>query len=320
MAGENNENKDDEIIDVIVEGEDHEDSPETDEDNKTESEDSDSDAGDDESGDSTSDEHGEETDAEREAIRERRRQERHERKQRLREREDTLRREIQSRDTVINEMRSRLDAIDRRNSGTELAQIDNAKKEAVRRYNYFKDQIRIGTESNNGTLVAEATEKMLLARQGFSELELLEKQVKQRKQQPQPLDPRIADNAREWTERNSWYNPKSNSLDSRITLTIDQALAEEGWDPTTKEYWEELDARIKKHLPHRATRATVPSRPKNVVTGSGGERTGSNKGAFRLSKERVQAIKDMGAWDDPVARNKLIKQYRDYDKANEGAR
>ena len=39
MAGENNENKDDEIIDVIVEGEDHEDSPETDEDKKTESED-----------------------------------------------------------------------------------------------------------------------------------------------------------------------------------------------------------------------------------------------------------------------------------------
>jgi hypothetical protein len=44
----------------------------------------------------------------------------------------------------------------------------------------------------------------------------------------------------------------------------------------------------------------------------------SNKSSttITLSRERVQAIKDAGKWDDPIARSKAIKAYAAYDKQN----
>lgn len=265
------------------------------------------------------------TDAEREAIRERRRQERKDIKARRREKDETFRRELQARDSVINQMRAELDVINRRNTGSEQAQLETAKKEANRIYNHFKDQIRVGTESGNGALVAEATEKMMMAGQRVRDIENIEKSFKQRGQTPPPLDPRIQNAAKTWAEKNKWYDVRGRDADSKIVLTIDRTLAEEGFDPTTPDYWNELDARLKKYLPHRANSARVtPSpKPKSTVAGSGRESSATpNKGTFRLSAERVQAIKDMGAWDDPVARNKMIKQYVSYDKVNgkEGAR
>jgi len=53
--------------------------------------------------------------------------------------------------------------------------------------------------------------------------------------------------------------------------------------------------------------------------------TSSNKSAnpgvksatsITLSRERVQAIKDAGSWDDPTKRSKMIKAYASYDRQN----
>lgn len=256
----------------------------------------------------------------RAAIRERRRQERIERKARAKEREESMRRELSARDSVINQMRSELDEIKRRNTGGELAQLQTAKQRLAEAYQQTKDRIRIATEAGNGTEVAEATEQLLKLREKASHVTRIEEAYKQNSNRPQPLDPRVADNAKSWTEKHAWYNPTGKDADSRIVLTIDSTLAEEGWDPTTPDYWNELDARIKKYLPHRANRGIITSKAKSTVAGSGRE-TGSGRatGVFKLSAARVQAIKDLGDWDDPVARNRRIKEYRDYDKANQGA-
>ena len=37
-----------------------------------------------------------------------------------------------------------------------------------------------------------------------------------------------------------------------------------------------------------------------------------------LSRERVSAIKDAGAWDDVEKRNKMIRAYASYDRQNKG--
>jgi len=259
---------------------------------------------------------GDETDAEREAIRERRRAERARKKERVHEREDTLKRELASRDSVINQMREELNIIQRKNSGSELAQIDNSKREAAQAYQHFKDQIRLGTEQGDGDAVANAAEKMMVAQRRFDDLTRIETAYRQRSSQPAPLDPRLVDNAKDWMDRNKWYDLKGKGTDDRVVQTIDQTLAEEGFDPTTKQYWEELDTRVKKYLPHRIIHDTnTKTKPKSVVSGSGRESSPSgSKNTFRVSAERVQAIKDVGAWDDQALRNKMIKSFRDYDK------
>lgn len=258
------------------------------------------------------------TDDEREAIRERRRKERQHRKQAQREREETLRRELQARDSIINELRAKVEGIERRGTSSELAQIENAKKQTAQEYAYFKDQIRVATEAGNGAAVADATEKMLQAQQRFNQLQGYEQTYRQRQAQPQPLDPRLVNHAQKWMESNKWYNPAGQDQDSRIALTLDQQLAQEGWDPTTPQYWQELDSRVKKYLPHRANSGKISgTKPRSTVSGSGrdaGPRT-SDK-SYRLSAERVKALKDAGIWDDPKQRAEAVKRFREYDKQN----
>lgn len=268
-------------------------------------------------GESDSEINDAEDDDEREAIRARRREERRHRKEAQKEREETLRRELASRDAVINELRSKVDVIERRNSGSELAQLENAKKQVGDAYNYYKNQIAMASEAGNHSLVAEATDKMLQAGRKFDELNNVEKAFKQRQAAPQPLDPRLVSNAQAWMTKNSWYDPNGKDPDSRITLTLDNQLAEEGWDPTTPQYWQELESRVRKYLPHRNKSAKMNTeKPKSVVAGSGREAStpAAAKGTYKLSADRVQALKEAGIWDDPKARADAVKRYRDYDK------
>jgi hypothetical protein len=259
-------------------------------------------------------------DEEREAIRARRREERRNRKQAQKDREETLRRELSSRDAIINDLRAKVDGIERRNSSSELAQLETVEKQVAHSYNFFKDQIRVATEAGNGAAVADATENMIKAQRKFDEIQTFKKAMKQRQATPQPLDPRMVNQANKWMERNKWYSPGSNDQDTELAMVLDKRMHDEGWDPTTEAYWQELDGRIKKYLPHRATGGKVaPTRPKSVVTGSGRE-SGSarDNGTFRLSAERVQALKEAGTWDDPKQRAEAVKRYREFDKANQG--
>jgi hypothetical protein len=50
--------------------------------------------------------------------------------------------------------------------------------------------------------------------------------------------------------------------------------------------------------------------------GSGRESSpASRPGEFRLSSERVKAIKDAGKWDSQTERQKMIRRYAEYDRS-----
>lgn len=318
MSGIDNEHEDDELKDQLQPGEDddHDGDEGHDEDDDETSEDS-SDEDSENSGDETSGEGADED--EREAIRERRRQERKNRKVAAREREETLRRELAARDSVINDLRTKVEGIERRNSGSELAQLEQAKRQIGQSYAYFKDQIRLATEAGNGAVVADATEKMLQAQQRFNELQNYERVYRQRQATPQPLDQRLVNHATAWMTKNKWYDPSGKDQDSRIALTLDQQMADEGWEPTTEQYWNELSNRVKKYLPHRAAGDKMNlRRPKSVVQGTKREATSSRGTGYKLSAERVQALKEAGLWDNPEQRSEAIKRFREFDKQNQG--
>lgn len=270
-----------------------------------------------------------ETEAEREEIRKRRREERHLRKQRQREREEKYQRDIAARDAVIDEMRQRLDIVERRGQGADMAQLDSAIKQSADAYQYFKGQIAEATAAQNGQLVAEATEKMMLAGQRAAELARIKQayQGRQAAPRPAPMDPRVTSKAQAWAESNSWYDVDGKDMDSRVVRSLDADIMADGYDPRTEAYWEELDSRIKKYLPHRAKMAHNSSQGResgtnrSPVAPSGKQgAAGNGSGAtFVLSPERVQAIKDAGKWEDPAERAQMIKRYRDYDRQQAAA-
>lgn len=261
-------------------------------------------------------------DEEREAIRERRRQERHDKKIAQREREESMRRELASRDHQINELNQRLAAVEKRGQQTDVTQIDQAIKQSADGYNYFKEQIAIAAKNGDGATLADATEKMIVAQRRYEDLNKIKQQALQNQQKAPPLDPQVVNHAKTWLEKNKWYDPNGSDIDSEIAGTVDRRLASEGWNPRTPQYWEELDARLREQLPKRFKSATV--RPngsgRSPVAGSGRESAPSSSGSsYKLSPERVQALKDSGKWNDPKERERMIQYYKSYDKQQSAA-
>lgn len=264
-----------------------------------------------------------ETPEEREAIKERRRKERHDRKERQRERENTLKRELAARDQMINELSGRLASVEQKTTSSEMVQIDQAIGQATDAYNYYKIQIADATTRSDGAAMADATEKMMLARQKAEQLTNLKNNyAKGQVSKPAALDPRVANLGQQWLQKNNWYDPNGGDQDSRIAKTIDEGMAREGWNPTNQEYWDELSARVNKYLPHKANSNRMQSSNKSnesrksVVTGSGRESSSSGSSSYRLSPERVQALKESGFSEGTPQYLNIIKAYRDIDKKN----
>ncbi len=266
-----------------------------------------------------------EVDEDRKKIQEARRQERHDRKTRSKEKDDRLRRELSSEREARRELENRLAVIERKSSGSELAQLDGTIKQTQNAYAYHKQQLEQAYKDGNGAMAAEATEKMMVAKQRIDDLGRIKTAYTTQAQAAPPLDRRLVDHADGFMKKHNWYKHEGRDTDSLMVRTLDNALAQEGWDPKTEEYWAELQERVKKYLPHRTGRATVTAtdnpRPKAVVSGSGGEAGASgNKGTFTLSAARVQALKDAGMWDNPTERADAVKRYKAHDQQNKNGR
>jgi hypothetical protein len=148
-------------------------------------------------------------------------------------------------------------------------------------------------------------------------------------------DPRVIRNAREWAGDHEWFDFNGEDEDSRIVRALDESLSAEGYDPTSKEYWEELSARVKRRLPEHFKKG-AKARPDDEgdmddedpiymndgesrvrIAGpkfsSGGRERPLKKGEVYVSAERKQAMKEYGVWEDPVARNRMLKKYAKWD-------
>jgi hypothetical protein len=217
------------------------------------------------------------------------------------------------------ELLERLSVVERKTQGGEIARINKAIEDQESKILFAKQKIKEATETGNGDLLTQAQEMWYDAKKQYESLEGLKKHSVQQPQQQtiQAPDPMVARYAGDWMSENPWYDPNGRDSDSKIALTIDQTMAEEGWNPKSQEYWEELDNRLAKYLPHRyigeVEKSVSPStrRPRNIVTSSGRESASSSggKNTFTLAPEQVRAMKDAGMWDDPEKRAKMIRRY-----------
>lgn len=280
------------------------------------------------------------SDEEREAIRARRRQERQDRRARRRERDSELQAQLQSQSAQIEQLQSQLMMLSRKSAGTELASIDAELRQAGSAAQELKDLIAEASKNQQGDIVADATDRLVRVHQRANQLLNIRQAFVTNAQRetaapplPSPqLDVDTINHGRAWIQRNSWYDPKGQDMDSRITREIDNAIMAEGFNPSSPDYWDELSDRIARYLPHRAA-GVAQSREtrhddaapgqrsvrRTPVAGSGrdsGAASGgtSKGGSYTLSPERVKALKDAGVWDDPRLRADAIQRYRTYDQ------
>lgn len=263
------------------------------------------------------------TEEEREEIRAARREERRLKKSLHKEKVKESNHLIENLRRQNGELSERLALLERKSAGADMARLEKSIEDANLRMQYAKSKIAEATSQMDGNALAEAQEMWYDARRQAESLDSIKKRaVTDTPRQPVPNgnDVRMQKKAAAWMERNSWYDPEGKDTDSAVAVKIDESLAAEGWDPTTDEYWEQLDERLTKYMPHRYNRGTENRSsgrsPRSVVTGSGRESSSASvrPGEYKLTPDRVRAIKEAGMWDDPTARQKMIRKYVEYDR------
>ena len=265
-----------------------------------------------------------ETEDEREKIREARREERKLKKELKKQRDITAKNKITALERRNAELAERLAKVENTAVSYQFAQIDKAIEDEATRVEYAKMKMVQAAQSNDINAQMEYLEQLTEAKQRLQQAQHYKKQqleeAKAPKQNvPNEVSNEVQKNAGKWLKKNSWFDPHARDLDSKIAKVVDQELAADGWDPADPEYWEELDSRLQNRLPHRYTSKGGSVKRANTTTSGRSAAVSSNKpGTITLSRERVQAIKDAGAWDDVEKRNKMIRAYASYDRQNKG--
>lgn len=114
-------------------------------------------------------------------------------------------------------------------------------------------------------------------------------------QQPRQVDPRVE----EWAERNKWYG-RDNVMTHAAWGIHRQLIQVEGFDPSSDEYYDELDKRIRESFPHKfaENNAGTQRATRSVQTVAPASRsTGVNNAARRtvkLTPSQVAIAKKLG--------------------------
>lgn len=266
-----------------------------------------------------------ETDEDREKIREARREERKLKKELAKQREASAKHKISALERRNEELARRLAAVESSAASFQFAQVDKAIEDEATRVEYAKMKLLQASQAGDANAQVEYLEQLQDAKNRLAQIQAYKKQqienVRRPKQNvPDPVNAEVQNNATAWLNKNKWYDPQARDTDSRIAKVVDQELAADGWDPADPEYWDELDNRLQARLPHRYAAKTGNTTRRANPTASARTANPVSKpsNTITLSRERVQAIKDAGAWDNPTLRNKMIKAYATYDRQNKG--
>jgi hypothetical protein len=257
------------------------------------------------------------------------------RRNRRRAKKDLIRKTNQEKDIKLQqlqreneEFKRRISQLERNTKAEQIVRIDKNIEDAQVRLEYAKMKLAEATQNQDGQAMVEAQTLWQSAQDEVRQLSSLKEQADaemRRPQAPAAPDPTVQRLATKWVQRNSWYNPQGNDPDSRVAKKVDELMAAQGWDPADPDYWDELDSRLQKELPHRYNDSNDDEsrdvrRPRNVVGSSGREASaaygGVNRTQFVLSPERVKAMKEVGAWDNPERKQRMIKQFIEYDRQN----
>jgi hypothetical protein len=264
------------------------------------------------------------SDEEREAIREARREERKLKKELKKQRDLSAKNKITALERRNAELAERLAKVENTAVSYQFAQIDKAIEDEATRVEYAKMKLLQAAQTGDAASQIEYLEQLTDAKQRLKQAEYYKKQQLEhakapKENVPNQINTEVQQLATKWLKKNSWYDPQARDTDSRIAKVIDQELAADGWDPSDPEYWEELDNRLQNRLPHRYTSKGGSGKRANASTSGRTAAVNSAKpGTITLSRDRVQAIKDAGAWDDVEKRNKMIRAYAQYDRQNKG--
>ena len=263
----------------------------------------------------------------REEVRRKRREEKAERAARRKQAIERDKRELNFLRQRNEDLEKRMYAVEKTTVENSLSNLDVRLNEKIAEVRAAERIMGQAIEAGNGEDAAKALRIRDEAMKQVQQLQVMKHKqaqvAEQIQQAPNAPDPEVTSFAKQWIDRNKWYDPNAKTEESKIVLAIDQSLVEQGYNPKTEEYWQELDNRIAKHLPHikgggsNDDSGNTRQGRKGPMLGSTRDQTPpSSRQQVYISPERKQAMIDAGVWEDPVLRQRYLKQYAKWDREN----
>lgn len=300
---------------------------------------------------------GDQTAEEVEAKRQRRRRERKAQKVRQQQARDRDGREMHFLRTRNEQLEKAVGSIAQRVTNNEVSQVDGRLEQLRSARNEAEEVLARAIEANNGSDVVKLNRTIRELEAGINRLSQYKVELAKTKEESEESDegrqqeaadqaagrrppPSVAKNIDVFGKRHQWFDPKGTDEESQIVRALDSAVLAEGYDPATKDYWIELEDRMKRRLPERmkalqggkereddddldeeedpppTRNGKGAGKPKGGPRMSSGSQTRGNGKQFMLSAGRKQAMIEAGVWDDPELRDKYIRSYAEWDKAN----
>jgi len=279
-----------------------------------------------------------EEDEDRGELRGKRKEERHDRRSRQKQARERDQKELGFLRARNESLERRFSTLDSRVTGSEVSSIDQAINSVKGNLLTADQVISRAIAAGKGEDAVEAMRIRDGLRDRFTQLTQAKQAVTKRGDGSEP-DPALISHAKAWTKSHSWWDPKGGDEDSLVVSAIDTALVNEGLDPKTSDYWDELSKRVAKRLPHRAAkgqRREVEEEEENDNVGNqregnngkarggprfrtGGRERPLKKNEVYISAERKDAMVEAGVWDDPQLRQRYLKQYAQYDRDHSNA-
>lgn len=241
-----------------------------------------------------------------------RRQKRREVQKRAKE---AAQRELETLRQLNADLIRRVSAIETHTANSNAQTLEQKLAQAVAEVQQAEHVIAKATEQGNGDDVVAA---MRIRDQAIYEAQRLNaakqefEQTRQQAAQPQ-ANPAVVNFAKQWMDANPWYDPQGGDRDSALTKGIDNELAREGYNPASREYWEELTARVSEAIGGNDEPKAKPRRKAPPTGGTREHAPVSTKKEIYVTPDRKQAMIEAGVWDDPVLRQRYLKAYQAYD-------
>lgn len=150
--------------------------------------------------------------------------------------------------------------------GTRLEAQSAAAKDAFKKAYESGDADAIAAAQEQMAKIAIDQERFRIAKQRSAAQQPLQREAPERATPQYPLqqptqEVRVDPKAQSWAEKNEWFG--SDKMLTAAAMAIHSTLVEdEGFDPTSDEYYSEVDRRIRREFPHKfkSAQTAAPAR------------------------------------------------------------
>lgn len=229
-----------------------------------------------------------------------------------RRRAEALEREQEPLITYAQKLQQQNQELRKRLTDAGTASLESTSKQLDAELAQAKSDYLKAFEEGDGAAAAEAQAKMadvsarraIVMQQRERSQASQQQQPQQREQQQQPSQqqpqtrqqqqPTIDPMTQSWVDKNkSWFNQPGYNRMTQYALALDQDAKDQGYDPKDADYWQFIDANMKKAFPDEFKTEDKPRKKPAPVAGAS-RVDGKNPKKVRLTASQLRVIKRLG--------------------------